>query len=171
MIFGAFVAHYNAPRFYAELHDANMRRFRVVVGNAFGASTVLYILIMAFGYLTFGGNCDGYILNNYSVEDSQMTVSHFFISFSILFTYRIHSWWVCSCVAMFMLCVYCAYCVFEWDGWLLCSFSQRPFLSISSQLTQKLIVLPFSNLNGKRHYHKGRTRDGIFHILKLPEEK
>jgi amino acid permease len=89
MIFEAFVAHYNAPRFYAELKHADMARFRIVVGNGFGASTVLYILIMSFGFLTFGGSCDGYILNNYSVQDPLMTASRFLISFSILFTYPV----------------------------------------------------------------------------------
>lgn len=89
MIFEAYIAHYNAPRFYTELHDATIRRFRIVVGNGFGLSTILYILIMSFGYLTFGGNCDGYILNNYSDNDSLMTVSRFVISFSILFTYPV----------------------------------------------------------------------------------
>lgn len=62
MAFEAFVAHYNSPRFMAELKEANMARFRWVVGNAFGFSALVYIVMTAFGFLTFGSNCDGYIL-------------------------------------------------------------------------------------------------------------
>lgn len=42
-----------------------------------------------FGYLTFGGNCSGYILNNYSVNDRLATICRVAIAFSILFTYPI----------------------------------------------------------------------------------
>ena len=43
----------------------------------------------AFGFLTFGGNCDGYILNNYSTNDKLATICRVAIAFSILFTYPI----------------------------------------------------------------------------------
>jgi amino acid permease len=89
MVFEAFVAHYNAPRFMTELKDASLTRFRVVVGNAFGFSSLVYVLMTAFGFLTFGGNCDGYILNNYSTNDHLATICRVAIAFSILFTYPI----------------------------------------------------------------------------------
>lgn len=66
-----------------------MNRFRMVVGNAFGFSSFVYVLITCFGFLTFGGNCDGYILNNYSDKDSLATICRVAIAFSILFTYPI----------------------------------------------------------------------------------
>ena len=89
MAFEAFVAHYNAPRFLAELQNASMTRFRVVVGNAFGFASGVYIVMTAFGFLTFGANCDGYILNNYSTNDQLATSCRVAIAFSILFTYPI----------------------------------------------------------------------------------
>ena len=89
MIFEAFVAHYNAPRFMTELKQNSMTRFRIVCGNAFGFSTLIYVLMTAFGFLTFGGNCDGYILNNYSTNDRLATICRVAIAFSILFTYPI----------------------------------------------------------------------------------
>jgi amino acid permease len=89
MIFEAFVAHYNAPRFMTELKDNSMTRFRIVCGNAFGFSSLIYVLMTAFGFLTFGGNCDGYILNNYSTNDHLATICRVAIAFSILFTYPI----------------------------------------------------------------------------------
>jgi amino acid permease len=89
MVFQAFVAHYNAPRFMAELKQPTMERYRTVVGLAFGAASLVYVLITAFGFLTFGGNCDGYILNNYSTNDELATFCRVAIAFSILFTYPI----------------------------------------------------------------------------------
>ncbi|CAJ1955189.1 unnamed protein product [Cylindrotheca closterium] len=89
MSFEAYVAHYNAPRFMAELKEANMHRFRIVVGNAFGLSTLIYVWITAMGFLTFGANCNGCILNNYSTNDNLATISRVAIAFSILFTYPI----------------------------------------------------------------------------------
>lgn len=89
MIFEAFVCHYNAPRFLNELQDPTMTRFRYVVSNAFGFSSFIYVLMTTFGFLTFGGNCDGYILNNYSTNDKLATICRVAIAFSILFTYPI----------------------------------------------------------------------------------
>lgn len=89
MIFEAFVAHYNAPRFLAELQNPTMTRYRAVVASAFGFSSLTYILMTAFGFLTFGKNCDGYILNNYSTDDPLATISRIAIAFSVLFTYPI----------------------------------------------------------------------------------
>jgi amino acid permease len=63
MVYEAFVAHYNAPRFLAELKHPTLSRYRLLVGSSFGASSVVYITMTAFGFLTFGGNCNGYILN------------------------------------------------------------------------------------------------------------
>mmetsp|Transcript_40699 Transcript_40699/g.85505 ORF Transcript_40699/g.85505 Transcript_40699/m.85505 type:complete len:482 (-) Transcript_40699:249-1694(-) len=89
MLFESFVAHYNAPRFMAELKNSNIHRFRIVVGNAFIFSSLVYVWMTAIGFLTFGGNCNGYILNNYSTNDRLATICRLSIAFSILFTYPI----------------------------------------------------------------------------------
>jgi amino acid permease len=89
MVYEAFVAHYNAPRFLAELKHPTLSRYRLVVGSSFGASSVVYITMTAFGFLTFGGNCNGYILNNYSTNDPLATFCRVAIAFSVLFTYPI----------------------------------------------------------------------------------
>jgi amino acid permease len=89
MLFEAFVAHYNSPRFYTELKDHTIPRFKVVVAYSFGASSVVYILITAFGFLTFGANCDGYILNNYSTKDSLATSCRVSIAVAIICTYPV----------------------------------------------------------------------------------
>ena len=89
MLFEAYVAHYNAPRFYTELKDHTIPRFRTVVTYAYGASALIYCFITAFGFLTFGSNCDGYILNNYSTKDSLATSCRIFIAVAIICTYPI----------------------------------------------------------------------------------
>jgi amino acid permease len=87
MLFEAYVAHYNAPRFYTELENHTIPRFRKVVTFSFGASSIVYIFITAFGFCTFGKNCDGYILNNYSTKDSLATFCRVSIAVAIICTY------------------------------------------------------------------------------------
>lgn len=65
----AFIAHYNAPRFWVELKNKTVPRFASVVTSSFGVSAVYYVFVTAFGFMTFGANCDGYILNNYSTRE------------------------------------------------------------------------------------------------------
>jgi amino acid permease len=55
----AFMAHYNAPRFHAELVNNTPERFRIVTGVSYAASAVVFGLIATAGYLTFGGNSNG----------------------------------------------------------------------------------------------------------------
>lgn len=87
MLFQAFVMHYNCPRFYSELENASVPRFANVVAGSFGLSSVLYIVIAVAGFLTFGGNANGYILNNYSPFDPLATACRLAITFSTLLTY------------------------------------------------------------------------------------
>ena len=69
MIFAAYVMHYNSPRFYVELKQATVPRYTRAVSGAFGLSTAIYFIMAVAGFLTFGGNSDSLILNNYSPHD------------------------------------------------------------------------------------------------------
>jgi len=89
MLFQAYVMHYNSPRFYAELRNPTIPRFTAAVGGSFGLSAFLYIIIACAGFLTFGGNSDSYVLNNYSPYDPLATVCRLAIAFSTLMTYPI----------------------------------------------------------------------------------
>ena len=89
MAFEAYVMHYNSPRFYAELKRPSIPRFSQVVAGSFGFSAVIYSIIACTGYLTFGGNSDGYILNNYSPRDPLATICRLAIAVSTLLTYPI----------------------------------------------------------------------------------
>ena len=84
MLSTAFIAHYNAPSFYSELKDTSMPRFNAVVGGAFGFSILIYIAMMSVGFLTFGGNSAGFILNNYSGKDVLATVARIAVGASIV---------------------------------------------------------------------------------------
>ncbi|EEC45842.1 predicted protein [Phaeodactylum tricornutum CCAP 1055/1] len=87
MLFEAFVMHYNAARFYNELKHATPARFGTAVSSSFALSSTVYVAIATVGFLTFGGNSDSFILNNYSANDPLATLSRLAISFSTLTTY------------------------------------------------------------------------------------
>lgn len=84
MLSTAFVAHFNAPKFYAELKDKSVKRFNAVVGTSF-ASAIGFIAVMTlFPFLTFGGASKGFILNNYSTVDRLATSCRLAIATSIV---------------------------------------------------------------------------------------
>ena len=69
MLSTAYMAHFNAPKFYLELENNTMPRFNTVVGASFGISIAMIGFMTAVGFLTFGSSCNGLILNNYSTKD------------------------------------------------------------------------------------------------------
>jgi amino acid permease len=89
MLATAYVAHYNSPRFYDELENNTIPRFNKVVVISYVASAMIYVVIAAVGFLTFGENSSGYILNNYSTKDALATFSRVSIALSISLTYPI----------------------------------------------------------------------------------
>jgi amino acid permease len=89
MLYEAFVMHYNSARFYTELKRASLPRFAGAVSSAFGFSSVVYVAIACFGFLTFGGNSSNYILNNYSPFDPLANLSRMAVFISTITTYPI----------------------------------------------------------------------------------
>jgi amino acid permease len=89
MLATAYVAHYNSPRFYIELENNTIPRFNIVVVISYIASAMIYVVIAAVGFLTFGENSSGYILNNYSTNDMLATFSRISVAVSISLTYPI----------------------------------------------------------------------------------
>jgi amino acid permease len=84
----AFLAHYLAPDFYHVLggKDSNniMGKFRRLVIFGFGGVCLINVAIMAFGFLTFGGNCSGIILNNYSTADMGATICRLLMALCVI---------------------------------------------------------------------------------------
>jgi amino acid permease len=87
MLSNAFIAHFNAPKFLAELKDNTMTRFHKVIGWSFATSIALYALITSFGFLTFGAAANGLILNNYSAGDALASISRIAVAISITCSY------------------------------------------------------------------------------------
>ena len=64
----AYLVHFSAHDFYDGLEESSLSRFGLLTLAGFVVTTVVNIIMMSFGFLTFGGNCHGMILNNYSAK-------------------------------------------------------------------------------------------------------
>jgi len=87
MLSTAYIAHFNAPKYFSELKNNTVKRFNIVTSVSYAISIAFFVSIASFGFLTFGKNCSGLILNNYSTKDLIMTLSRFAVAISILFSY------------------------------------------------------------------------------------
>ena len=87
MLSTAYMCHYNAPKFYNELKDNTMPRFNAAVAAGFGISILMTAFIACIGFLTFGGNSNGFILNNYAPNDLVMSLSRVAVAVSLTFSY------------------------------------------------------------------------------------
>lgn len=87
MLSTAYMAHFNAPKFYVELKNNTVDRFNTVVGASFAASVLIFVAVASLGFLTFGSACSGLILNNYSTSDTLMSFSRIAVAVSIVFSY------------------------------------------------------------------------------------
>lgn len=86
MLSTAYMAHFNAPKFYTELKNNTIDRYNRVVSVSFAISVALFALITSLGYLTFGAASDGLILNNYSTRDALMSISRVAVAVSLVFS-------------------------------------------------------------------------------------
>jgi len=87
MLSTAYMAHFNAAKFFIELKDNTIERFNTVVSTSFGISVAIFAAIASMGFLTFGGATSGLILNNYSTKDVLMSVSRIAVAVSLVFSY------------------------------------------------------------------------------------
>ena len=93
--FQAFLAHYNAPKFFKELApptdgSSKAQQFNLVSAGAFGLAALLCGSIMTWGFLTFGAASQGLILNNYATSDPLAFIARLGIGCSIIFSYPIN---------------------------------------------------------------------------------
>lgn len=86
MLSTAYMAHFNAPKFYVELKDNTVPRFNKVVLSSFGISVAIFATVALTGFLTFGEGCSGLILNNYSNQDGLMSLSRIAVAVSLMFS-------------------------------------------------------------------------------------
>jgi len=87
MLSTAYMAHFNAPKFYNELKDKTLPKYYKVVSTSFAISISIFALIASVGFLTFGSNSSGLILNNYSTNDGLMNLSKIAVAISLVFSY------------------------------------------------------------------------------------
>jgi amino acid permease len=92
----ALMAHFSAPEFYHALtggrtsNDAAIRdesvlkKFNIMTAFSYSAVTLISMAAMAFGFLTFGANAQGIILNNYPAQDWGAKVSKSLIVTSVV---------------------------------------------------------------------------------------
>ena len=95
MLATAFLAHYNAPKYYKELAvpadgTSKQKAFNTVCAGAFGLASLLCAVIMAGGFLTFGGASQGLILNSYATSDPLALIARLGICASIIFSYPLN---------------------------------------------------------------------------------
>ena len=95
MLASAFLAHYNAPKFYSELEapadgSSKLPRFNLVVALGFLGAAVVMGSVMAGGFLTFGSASQGLILNSYATGDPLAFLARLGIGMSIIFSYPLN---------------------------------------------------------------------------------
>ena len=85
----SYNCHYNAPRYYKELKDRSPARMWTVSIGSTIIVFVLYLLASVCGYLEFGADTDGDILNNYPSNSVVPAVARIFLLIAIVCTFPI----------------------------------------------------------------------------------
>lgn len=85
----SYNCHYNAPRYYKELKNRSPGRMWIVSIGSTIIVFVLYLLASVCGYLEFGADTDGDILNNYPSDSVVPAVARIFLLIAIVCTFPI----------------------------------------------------------------------------------
>lgn len=85
----SYLAHFSAQDFCDGLKEKSMKNFGILTALGFGITSLLNIVVMASGFCTFGGNCQGMILNNYSGKDIGATICRMIVTISLVGSYPI----------------------------------------------------------------------------------
>eukprot|EP00873_Tetraselmis_striata_P003597 jgi/Tetstr1/423861/TSEL_014485.t1 len=80
-------AHYNAPRYYAELRDRSTARLGVIVGSALSLCVVVYLAVALAGYLEYGAVTQGDMFNTYPASDGAATAGRAALSVHLAMTF------------------------------------------------------------------------------------
>jgi sodium-coupled neutral amino acid transporter 11 len=87
MLATAFLVHMSSPEFYQTLKNKSPTRFAKLSAIGFAGTAGISALMMILGFLTFGGNSKGMILNNYSTLDFGATICRLLMGVSLLGSY------------------------------------------------------------------------------------
>jgi len=84
----SYLAHINAPSFYKSMGNTKpLRKFGFMSAIGFLGVAFINAWILTCGFLTFGGNSSGIILNNYSNLDIGAVLCRFLFALSVIGTY------------------------------------------------------------------------------------
>jgi len=83
----AFLAHYNACKYYRELKNHTPARLAKCTGTAMGLCAVLYSISLVAGFQTFGANSNAVIIKNYSRDDYLFTAARLGMGLSLIASY------------------------------------------------------------------------------------
>jgi sodium-coupled neutral amino acid transporter 11 len=83
----AFLVHMAGPEFYQTLENRSVKRFGMLATLGFSSVMVLSVYMMCVGFMTFGGACNGMILNNYSTLDPAATLCRLLMGIALLGSY------------------------------------------------------------------------------------
>ena len=79
-----------------ELKDNTVQSFSSTVVSSLRILAVFYIVMTSYGFLAFGSNSDGFIINNYSTQDKIASIRRSNISLAIILTYLLPFIGVCD---------------------------------------------------------------------------
>jgi len=90
----ALMAHFSAPDFYTSLQDKNnkeetLKKYTKMTIAAYATVVLINALTVSFGFLTFGGACQGIILNNYADTDFGGSISRLLVAISVIGSFPI----------------------------------------------------------------------------------
>jgi sodium-coupled neutral amino acid transporter 11 len=79
----SYLCHFSAPEFLASLKGC-LKDYRAVTFMGFAGVGIINVAIMCAGYLTFGGNSSGLILNSYAQKDVLAGVCRLLMALSVV---------------------------------------------------------------------------------------
>eukprot|EP00933_Yihiella_yeosuensis_P004741 TRINITY_DN109149_c0_g1_i1.p1 TRINITY_DN109149_c0_g1~~TRINITY_DN109149_c0_g1_i1.p1 ORF type:complete len:533 (+),score=77.11 TRINITY_DN109149_c0_g1_i1:156-1754(+) len=82
----AFAAHYNAPKFCADLKDNSLQRWSMLVALAFGLALLVFAIFGFCGFVLFGFSVEGNVLKNYGAGPEAL-FAWLGMAFSVAFTF------------------------------------------------------------------------------------
>ena len=83
----SFMAHYNAPRFYTELHNPTLKRFTLLVLLSFSLVAVIYVFFAWAGFAVFGSSVKGDVLESFESSSAYLQLAWISMALSLTFTY------------------------------------------------------------------------------------
>jgi amino acid permease len=83
----SYLCHFNMLPVHTELKTPTRRRIFKIIFRTMSIATFLYLVVGWFGYLQFGDDVQGSILDNYPDDDALVTVARLGLAITLLLSY------------------------------------------------------------------------------------